>query len=182
MFATCFHRNPTKNEFRMFTNFLTNQIVLEILNPTKNEFRMFTKFKWTIEKYLPSNSSGGLYHNVTTLFVYLLGWPFLLMLIALARPKSASFKIPCLVIKTLAAFISRWIILLLEKNKTFSYLWKIIIHFVILNYSGYGRVRLRHSIFIIRFYCRAINSQYFWKWTNANPMKIFGQPASHPML
>ena len=27
-----------------------------------------------------------------------------------------------------------------------------------------------------------INSQYFWKWTNANPMKIFGQLASHPKL
>ena len=26
------------------------------------------------------------------------------------------------------------------------------------------------------------NSQYFWKWTNANPMKIFRQPASHPKL
>ena len=35
------------------------------------------------------------YHNVTTLLVYLLGWPFLLMLMALARPKSASFRIPC---------------------------------------------------------------------------------------
>ena len=27
-----------------------------------------------------------------------------------------------------------------------------------------------------------INSQYFWKWTNANPMKIFGQLVSHPKL
>ena len=27
-----------------------------------------------------------------------------------------------------------------------------------------------------------LNSQYFWKWTNANPMKIFRQPASHPKL
>ena len=91
MFTTCFHRNPNEK-------WIQNA----------------HKFKW--KKYLPSNSSGGLYHNVTTLFVYLLGWPFLLMLIALARPKSASFKIPCLVIRTLAAFISRWIILLLKKK------------------------------------------------------------------
>ena len=27
-----------------------------------------------------------------------------------------------------------------------------------------------------------LNSQYFWKWTNANPMKIFGQLASHSKL
>ena len=27
-----------------------------------------------------------------------------------------------------------------------------------------------------------LNSQYFWKWTNANPRKIFGQLASHPKL
>ena len=27
-----------------------------------------------------------------------------------------------------------------------------------------------------------INSQYIWKWTNANPMKILGQLASHPKL
>ena len=93
MFTKCFHRNPNKKWIQNVH-----------------------KFKWTLQKYLPSNSSGGLYHNVTTLFVYLLGWPFLLMLIALARPKSASFKIPCLVIKTLAAFISRWIILLLEEK------------------------------------------------------------------
>ena len=26
--------------------------------------------------------------------------------------------------------------------------------------------------------CSYINSQYFWKWTNANPMKIFGQAAT----
>ena len=26
------------------------------------------------------------------------------------------------------------------------------------------------------------NSQYIWKWTNANPMKILGQLASHPKL
>ena len=111
MFTTCFHRNQ-------------NEKWIQNVH----------KFKWTLQKYLPSNSSGGLYHNVTTLFVYLLGWPFLLMLIALARPKSASFKIPCLVIRTLAAFISRWIILLLEKkqnillfkenNNTFCYLRK----------------------------------------------------------
>ena len=29
---------------------------------------------------------------------------------------------------------------------------------------------------------RSLNSQYFWKWTNANPMKIFRQCASHPKL
>ena len=28
----------------------------------------------------------------------------------------------------------------------------------------------------------SLNSQYFWKWTNANPMKIFGQLVSHPKL
>ena len=27
-----------------------------------------------------------------------------------------------------------------------------------------------------------INSQYIWKWTNANPTKIFGQLVSHPKL
>ena len=27
-----------------------------------------------------------------------------------------------------------------------------------------------------------LNSQYFWKWTNANPIKNFGQPVSHPKL
>ena len=27
-----------------------------------------------------------------------------------------------------------------------------------------------------------INSQYFWKWTNANPMKKFSRLASHPKL
>ena len=27
-----------------------------------------------------------------------------------------------------------------------------------------------------------LNSQYIWKWTNANPMKILGQLASHPKL
>ena len=27
-----------------------------------------------------------------------------------------------------------------------------------------------------------LNSQYFWKWTNANPMKILEQLASHPKL
>ena len=27
-----------------------------------------------------------------------------------------------------------------------------------------------------------LNSIYFWKWTNANPMKIFRQLASHPKL
>ena len=30
--------------------------------------------------------------------------------------------------------------------------------------------------------CWRLNSQYFWKWTNANPMKIFRQSASHPKL
>ena len=29
---------------------------------------------------------------------------------------------------------------------------------------------------------KVLNSQYFWKWTNANPMKILGQLASHPKL
>ena len=28
----------------------------------------------------------------------------------------------------------------------------------------------------------SLNSQYFCKWTNANPMKIFGQLASHHKL
>ena len=27
-----------------------------------------------------------------------------------------------------------------------------------------------------------LNSQYIWKWTNANPMKILGQLASYPKL
>ena len=27
-----------------------------------------------------------------------------------------------------------------------------------------------------------LNSQYIWKWTNGNPMKILGQLASHPKL
>ena len=29
---------------------------------------------------------------------------------------------------------------------------------------------------------KLLNSQYFWKWTNANPMKNFRQPASLPKL
>ena len=32
------------------------------------------------------------------------------------------------------------------------------------------------------FIRQLFNSQYFWKWTNANPMKILGQLASHPKL
>ena len=33
-----------------------------------------------------------------------------------------------------------------------------------------------------RRYCKyfLLNSQYFWKWTNANPMKIFRQPEIIP--
>ena len=31
-------------------------------------------------------------------------------------------------------------------------------------------------------FCGLLNSQYCWKWTNANPMKIFRQPESHPKL
>ena len=27
-----------------------------------------------------------------------------------------------------------------------------------------------------------INSQYFWKWTNANPMKILSRLNRHPKL
>ena len=35
------------------------------------------------------------------------------------------------------------------------------------------------SYFVIRF---ILNSQYFWKWTNANPMKIIGQDATASKL
>ena len=44
---------------------------------------------------------------------------------------------------------------------------------------------LTHSNFCsssIAEYGMLLSSQYFWKWTNDNPIKIFGQHASHPKL
>lgn len=55
---------------------------------------------------LPSSSSGGLYHNVTTRLVYRFPWLFFARLKARAKPKSASLRTPSLVMSTLAAFMS----------------------------------------------------------------------------
>ena len=37
------------------------------------------------------------------------------------------------------------------------------------------------SLFFLRIF-KLLNSQYFWKWTNANPMKIFRQAATASKL
>lgn len=47
------------------------------------------------------------YTWVVGLMIYLLGCPFLWEK-ALARPKSANFNVPVFVMRTLAAFMSRW--------------------------------------------------------------------------
>jgi serine/threonine protein kinase len=52
-------------------------------------------------------TKNGLYQSVTTRFVYLFGLPLLLTLKDLASPKSANFSTPFLVIRILAAFMSR---------------------------------------------------------------------------
>ena len=43
-------------------------------------------------------------------------------------------------------------------------------------------VKYIFSYFLIGYFMNFINSQYFWKWTNANPMKFFGQAATASKL
>ena len=67
-------------------------------------------------------------------------------------------------------------------NHTMADMCKYFFSYFIIRFSNQIFFGINFSNFVIRFYHRAINSQYFLKWTNANPMKILGQLASHPKL
>lgn len=79
-------------------NIATPVIISTKMHPTPH---MSSDVEYSV---LPSRTSGGLYHNVTTSWEYVwLGTDF-----ALAKPKSASFNSPISLISRFWGFTSRW--------------------------------------------------------------------------
>ena len=133
--------------------------------------------------------------NASLHFLFFVFWPeWLLSQKWLFLPENTFVKFEVAFCQIWSGFLARNA-LLLKVLKGLARLWWLkAFRLVFLNFVWPSHITLtlirsrilkEKSIYDIqkhKYSCQCINSQYFWKWTNANPMKIFGQAATASKL